>query len=297
VPTPITIPSATAVRTRPANGGNLFRLALDNLGDALQWTRLASSNGLIDPFLPPNTNFTLTIPPINRAFSDSGVLRPNVHPVFSVGGVDVLNYLPINTGIPGISGTLQVGQTLIATPGTWKNTHLSFAYQWLRAGLPIAGAQSATYIIVSGDVGNSLSVSVTAAAQNGASNIATSASTNSIVDLVPTINIAASIPGTPIVGSPITAVDALWNNSVIRRLYQWKSAGVNASGAGANTLTYTPAGADLGNTLTLTVTAINSGGTSAPSISASSAAVIASTGGILDFSQSIDSSLIVVISV
>src|ERR1700730_11800667 len=38
---------------------------------------------------------------------------------------------------------------------------------------------------------------------------------------VPTINTAASIPGTPHVGSPITAIDAIWNNSVTSLAYQW----------------------------------------------------------------------------
>jgi hypothetical protein len=111
---------------------------------------------------------------------------------------------------------------------------------------------------------------------------------------VPTIKTPASIPGTPQVGNPATAIDATWNNVVVSTTYQWKSAGVNGTGTGATTLTYTPVIGDLGNTLTITVIASNTGGSSAPSTSAASAAVIAASGsgGVLDFSQSADSALL-----
>ncbi len=39
------------MRTITVVGGNLFRIAADELGDATQWTRLARLNGLKDPML------------------------------------------------------------------------------------------------------------------------------------------------------------------------------------------------------------------------------------------------------
>ncbi|MDQ6867126.1 MAG: hypothetical protein M3178_01420 [Pseudomonadota bacterium] len=183
--------------------------------------------------------------------------------------------VPVNTALPTISGTPQVGQTLTATNGTWTNSPTSFAYQWNRAGGAISGATASTYVPVAADVGNTLTVSVTAANGSGSSAPATSAATSAIIDIIPTINTAASIPGTPQVGSPITATDAVWNHSVTSVAYQWKAAGINGTGTGATTLTYTPAAGDFGKTLTITVTATNSGGTSAPSTSAASAVVIA----------------------
>jgi len=186
------------------------------------------------------------------------------------------NYLaiPVNITIPTISGTAQVGQTLTAaTNGTWTNSPSSYTYQWNDGGVPIGGATANTYVPVSGDIGDLISVSVTAINGLGPSLPATSAATSAVIDIIPTINTAASIPGTPRVGSPITAIDAIWNNSVTSLAYQWKVAGVNGTGAGATTLTYTPVSGDLGSTLTITVTATNTGGTSAPSTSAASAAV------------------------
>ena len=69
----------------------------------------------------------------------------------------------MNTALPTISGTAQVGQTLTATTGTWTNSPTSFTYQWNRAGTPIAGATASTYVPVTADIGNTLTVSVTAA--------------------------------------------------------------------------------------------------------------------------------------
>lgn len=39
------------MKTITAGGGNLFQIALEELGDATQWNRIAELNGLIDPFL------------------------------------------------------------------------------------------------------------------------------------------------------------------------------------------------------------------------------------------------------
>jgi hypothetical protein len=46
-------------------GGNLFRIAAEELGDATQWIRIAQLNGIDDPVLSGVVN--LMIPPINPA--------------------------------------------------------------------------------------------------------------------------------------------------------------------------------------------------------------------------------------
>lgn len=48
-------------------GGNLFRLAATELGDATQWIRIAQLNGLNDPIL--NGLITLNIPDRNLALT------------------------------------------------------------------------------------------------------------------------------------------------------------------------------------------------------------------------------------
>ena len=96
-----------------------------------------------------------------------------------------------------------------------------------------------------------------------------------VITASPVIDTIAEIPMVPQIGDPITAIDATWFNGVISSSYQWQAAGINATGTGAATLTYTPVSGDLGDTLTITVIATNSNGPSAPSTSAPSAAVIA----------------------
>ena len=49
------------MRTITVAGGDLYRLALQDLGDATQWNRIAQANGLADPVLTGLV--TLRIPP------------------------------------------------------------------------------------------------------------------------------------------------------------------------------------------------------------------------------------------
>jgi hypothetical protein len=216
----------------------------------------------------------------------------------SAASAAVVNAAPVNQIAPTIGGTTTVGQTLTAHSllSDWSNSPTSLTYQWNRAGTPIGGATAATYVLVTADADHTLTVTVIATNSGGSSVPATSAPTASIIDLIPTINTPPSIQGTPQAGTPITLTDATWNNSVTSRAYQWKVGGTNATGQGAQQQTYTPVPGDVGSTLTVTVTATNSGGTSVPSTSAPSATVVAAgTGGVMDFSQAIDSSLLTVI--
>lgn len=48
------------MRTITVAGGNLFRVAAEELGDATQWLRIAQVNGLSDPML--SGLLTLMIP-------------------------------------------------------------------------------------------------------------------------------------------------------------------------------------------------------------------------------------------
>lgn len=47
------------------NGGNLYQIAAQYLGDASQWVRIALQNGLSDPFLSVTAPITLAIPDNN----------------------------------------------------------------------------------------------------------------------------------------------------------------------------------------------------------------------------------------
>lgn len=84
--------------------------------------------------------------------------------------------------LPTISGTAEVGVTLVATRGTWKGSPTSFHFAWNRcdttgaACVALGGATGKIYTPTINDVGHTLRVSVTARNSSG-STTATSAAT------------------------------------------------------------------------------------------------------------------------
>jgi hypothetical protein len=88
---------------------------------------------------------------------------------------------PANTVLPAITGTAQVGATLTSTTGTWTGRPTpTYARQWKRAGVAIAGATGVTYVPVVGDIGAVITVTVTANSVAG-SKAATSAATAAVI--------------------------------------------------------------------------------------------------------------------
>jgi hypothetical protein len=104
--------------------------------------------------------------------------------------------VPVNSVLPAISGTTNVGQTLTTTTGTWSGSP-SYAYQWLRNGSGISGATASTYLLVSGDATTNVSVTVTATNGAGSAN-------------------ATSSPVGPIASGPVEdPATTAWVNAVI----------------------------------------------------------------------------------
>ncbi|WP_406871616.1 hypothetical protein WHT83_14950 [Aminobacter sp. P9b] len=88
---------------------------------------------------------------------------------------------PANTVAPSITGTAQVGQTLTAANGTWTGREApSLVRAWKANGVAIPGATAATYVPVVGDVGKTITVTVTATNWKGSAS-ATSAATAAVI--------------------------------------------------------------------------------------------------------------------
>lgn len=89
---------------------------------------------------------------------------------------------PGSKTLPTITGTAEVGITLVATRGTWTNSPTSFHFAWKRcdttgaACVAISGATGKIYNPVSNDIGHTLRVTVTAHNASGSAS-ATSAQT------------------------------------------------------------------------------------------------------------------------
>ena len=88
--------------------------------------------------------------------------------------------LSVVAGAPTITGKARVGKTLTAHTGTWSPLPVTFTYQWLRNGQPVAGATGAKYKLRKKDKGKRMSVTVTGAKPGYTSAAATSPQTKKV---------------------------------------------------------------------------------------------------------------------
>ncbi|WP_052226428.1 CHAP domain-containing protein [Microbacterium mangrovi] len=154
------------------------------------------------------------------------------------------------TPVPTIAGTPAIGATLTAQPGTWGPAPVALTYQWLRDGVPIAGATSATYGSSSGDLGASIAVRITA---TKAGYLTVTQTSPAVVMKLPlTATPVPQISGTPTAGSVLTARPGAWAPAPVALTYQWYRSGTPI--AGATRATYTVTVADRGTTLAVKVT-------------------------------------------
>ncbi|PWJ73829.1 TP901-1 family phage major tail protein [Pseudaminobacter salicylatoxidans] len=86
---------------------------------------------------------------------------------------------PVNSLLPSIAGIAEEGSELKAYPGEWTGNPV-FTFQWKKDGANISGATTDAYTPVSGDVGSTISVTVTATNSTGSAS-ATSGGTADVV--------------------------------------------------------------------------------------------------------------------
>lgn len=161
---------------------------------------------------------------------------------------------PTNTGVPTISGSPVVGQTLTCAPGTWTGSP-AFTYSWRRDGNQVA--TGATYPLVTADVGKAITCRVTGT--NSAGNAAaTSAAVTPTAPVAqaPVSTGAPTISGDTKPGAVLTCSDGTWNNSPTSFAKQWLR-GTTVVGTGNS---YGVAPADVGTQVTCKVTATNATG-------------------------------------
>jgi hypothetical protein len=161
---------------------------------------------------------------------------------------------------PTITGTVKVGQTLTAEPGTWSPWP-AFSYQWYADGQPIAGATQSQYQITASDVGKSFTVVVTATASGYITTKRTSAQTAAVPeDTTVTAKVFTTAPvptisGVAKVGNTLGLDTGSWKPwpAGAAFSFQWYADGKAISGATKNQ--YKIAASDVGKKLTVSVTA------------------------------------------
>jgi Phosphoesterase family/Calcineurin-like phosphoesterase len=256
VPTIVVSPYTSAVKVSTAfNHYSLLRTAEDLLG------------------LPALGN-AASAAPMESAFGLSGSPPPPPSP-------------PSNTALPVISGSAQQGQKLSTSNGAWTNSPSAFAYQWQDCDssgascTAISGASASSYTLVSGDVGQTVRVVVTAS-NAGGPGVATSAPTAAVTASVatPPGNTAPpAVSGTAQQGQTLTTATGSWTGaSPLSFAYAWQdcdASGNNCTAiSGATGVSYTLGAADLGHTIRSIVTASNAGG-STPATSPPTTTVVA----------------------
>ena len=116
------------------------------------------------------------------------------------------------TGVPTITGTARVGETLTAdTTGISDGDGLNnaaFAYQWLADDAEINGANASSYTLVAADAGKAIRVKVSFTDDAGNDEQLTSAATGAVAAAPPPPNTPATglptITGTARVGETLT---------------------------------------------------------------------------------------------
>jgi len=168
------------------------------------------------------------------------------------------------TPTPVVSGTATVGARLVASPGKWAPSKVTLKYAWLRDGEPIPGATFAAYTLTEHDALKQISVRVTGSRK--------SYTTVSAVSLAKTVGRAfgasptPTVQGKPTVGQTLTAEAGLWTPAPVTLAYQWLRAGKPISGEIDSS--YEVTAADLGKTMSVSVTGSKAEYTSAVRTSA-----------------------------
>lgn len=166
---------------------------------------------------------------------------------------------------PTITGTARVGVKLTAVAGTWGPEPVTLAYQWLRAGAPIAGATKATYTAVAADRGRRLSVAVTGTKDGFTTLTVPSAPTASVAAGILTTAVPR-ITGTARVGRTLQVTVGTWGPAPVTKRIQWLRNGKVIRGA--TRAGYRLVRADRGKRITVRVTGSKAGYTTVARTSA-----------------------------
>ncbi|WP_461186589.1 beta strand repeat-containing protein [Arthrobacter sp. Z4-13] len=168
---------------------------------------------------------------------------------------------------PTVKGTAKVGYALTATVGTWGPAPVTLKYQWKANGVAITGATATTFKPMSAQVGKTLTFTATGTKTGYTTATKTSTATGTVMALNPVLTAPTpKITGTAKVGYTLSAVPGTWGPAPVTLKYQWKANGIAVTGATAATFKATAA--QLGKTLTVTVTGSKAGYNTAAKTSA-----------------------------
>ena len=271
---------------------------LDVSADGINWTTVygsTSSQGVTQPNDPSTV----------LAGTDTIYLRARLFATrnFSVNNVEYAQFLrsrpeqanfqtlevsgspiPSNstpTGSVTIAGTAREDEVFTASNTLADADGLgTISYQWKRDAVAISGATNSAYTLVQADVGAAITVTASYTDQGGTDESVTSTATTVVVNVNDLPTGSVTIAGTAREDEVLTASNTLADaDGLGATSYQWKRDTVTISGA--TNSTYTLVQADVGSTITVTVSYTDQGGTNESVTSTGTASVIASESAVL----------------
>lgn len=157
---------AQSVTTGTWSGSPTYSYQWQTSSDGIAWANVNSAtNSTYTPtYAVANLRLRVVVSAANSV--DTATARSQVIQGFLA---------PIATAIPAITGTVQSGQTLTTSNGTWPGSPDAFTYAWHRSSdggttwTNIGGATSSTYAAAAGDVGYQIRSQVTVTTNAGSS--------------------------------------------------------------------------------------------------------------------------------
>lgn len=157
-----------------------------------------------------------------------------------------------NTAAPTVQGSPQLGTTLSATPGTWSVGGASYSYQWYGDGSRISGANGSTFVPEAAQLGQRLTVSVTATAAGYLNQTATSSASPAVAPGTILVGSGPAARGRAVVGRVLTADPGQISTPDVTVAWQWLRDGSPISGETA--ATYTQRRVDVGHRISVQLT-------------------------------------------
>jgi hypothetical protein len=273
--------SATLVPTaQPALGGDPIvgtPLTVENAAwsatptaTTYAWLR-CNTNGRICSAIAGQTqaSYTLTADDVNHvilaaATATAGTAKQTVLTLRSA--VVRTTPGPVLTAAPAITGTLQQGQKLTASSGTWTSGGtIAYAYQWYRCDAngahcsSIHGSTKSTYTAVAKDVGQTLGLTVRATDATG-----TTPAYAALAGLIAppgsplTATAQPKLDGSPAAGQTLKVEAPTWSGTPSSTTYAWLRCNANGrlctAVAGETTDAYAVTAADAGHEIVAKVT-------------------------------------------
>jgi len=200
----------------------------------------------------------------------TGVSDIYASPSVSSLAVDVAGRPFTTTTRPEIEGDAKVGNILTAEVSGWSPTPDSWTYQWYRNGAVITGATQSSYALVGNDAGTTITVTVTGIKARYGPTSQTSAATEK-VSAGSFQTVSPTITGTVQVGRTLTATAPGWSPTPDHWYYRWYRD--NKPISQASNPSYTLVAADAGKRMTVRMTGLKTGYTTAVRTSSASTKV------------------------